>query len=218
MYYANFGSKRYYGAKQTLIEVLAQVRDVDMVLVAGDITTHGTPAESEETMRLILQYCKTVYAVAGNMDSPAIDTWLKDMGIGIGGKGRTRGEVGVVGVSAAPKSILHTPYEVTEDVLGKALEDGWKTIENVPWKIILSHTPPYNTVVDKIRLGIHVGSTALRSFIEERKPQLVICGHIHEARGIDSIGETCVLNCGSAAEGKFAIIEIKNKITVEMHG
>jgi Icc-related predicted phosphoesterase len=51
--------------------------------------------------------------------------------------------------------------------------------------------------VDTLRDGQHVGSTAIRSFIEMARPNFVVCGHIHERAGqhgkIDGIP---VINAG----------------------
>ncbi|MFN8141438.1 MAG: hypothetical protein U0R29_03765 [Solirubrobacterales bacterium] len=42
-----------------------------------------------------------------------------------------------------------------------------------------------------------LGSTAILKAIEEKQPQLAVCGHIHEAWGKESkIGPTEVVNLG----------------------
>ncbi len=56
--------------------------------------------------------------------------------------------------------------------------------------VLLCHTPPYQTVLDRAALDgkmvdhapldVHVGSIALRRFIEKRQPALTLHGHIHE--------------------------------------
>lgn len=71
--------------------------------------------------------------------------------------------------------------------------------------IILLHTPPHETnldragldgkFVDYVPLDLHVGSIAVRRFIESRQPLLTLHGHIHESARItgswrDSIGRT----------------------------
>jgi uncharacterized protein len=57
--------------------------------------------------------------------------------------------------------------------------------------IFLFHAPPYGTsldragldgrMVDHAPLDVHVGSIAVRRFIEERQPLLTLHGHVHEA-------------------------------------
>ncbi|MBI3051658.1 hypothetical protein HYY74_04320 [Candidatus Woesearchaeota archaeon] len=49
------------------------------------------------------------------------------------------------------------------------------------------------------------GSSGVRKAIDELKPDLVLCGHVHEARGIEEmIGSTKVVNVAT----KERIIEV----------
>jgi Icc-related predicted phosphoesterase len=45
---------------------------------------------------------------------------------------------------------------------------------------------------------------------------VVICGHIHEARGIDMIGTTRIVNCGPAGKGEYAGIYFVENVTMEL--
>ncbi|HSC27773.1 MAG TPA: metallophosphoesterase [Vicinamibacterales bacterium] len=57
--------------------------------------------------------------------------------------------------------------------------------------IVLFHTPPYRTALDRaaldgrmidhVPLEVHVGSIAVRRLIEERQPPVTLHGHIHES-------------------------------------
>ena len=49
-----------------------------------------------------------------------------------------------------------------------------------------------------------------------KKPLLVVTGHIHEARGIDKIDETIIVNPGPAHMVRYAIIELGEKIHVKL--
>ncbi|MBW3011670.1 metallophosphoesterase [Candidatus Woesearchaeota archaeon] len=70
-----------------------------------------------------------------------------------------------------------------------------------PKKIVLmTHAPPYNTKVDQIH-GNCAGNKSIRDFIEKVKPDIVICGHLHENEGKqDKIGSSRIINPGY--EGK----------------
>src|SRR5205823_2254343 len=46
--------------------------------------------------------------------------------------------------------------------------------------VYVCHTPPYNTPLDQMHGGRHVGSPGLRAFIEAHNPLLTLHGHIHE--------------------------------------
>lgn len=80
--------------------------------------------------------------------------------------------------------------------------------------ICLFHSPPVDThldraatdgmMIDHCPLDLHVGSVAIRRFIEERQPAVTLHGHIHESARItgswmDRIGRTCCL--GAAHDG-----------------
>jgi len=71
--------------------------------------------------------------------------------------------------------------------------------------VFLCHAPPYDThldraaldgvMVDGVPLDVHVGSIAMRRFIERRQPLLTLHGHIHESARLsqawrDRIGRT----------------------------
>jgi Icc-related predicted phosphoesterase len=47
----------------------------------------------------------------------------------------------------------------------------------------------------------------VRRIAEEYRPHLLLCGHIHEARGEDTIGPTKVLNPGPFGNGGYIWIE-----------
>ena len=47
--------------------------------------------------------------------------------------------------------------------------------------------------------------------IEEHKPDINICGHIHEAQSIDKIGETIVMNPGQIMTGGACLIQIDDE-------
>ena len=94
--------------------------------------------------------------------------------------------------------------------------------ENKEGKVIfVSHTPPKDTKLDLISkkahpkvAGTHGGSKLTRKIIESHQPSLSICGHTHESWGKDKIKKTLIVNTGSAADGKAAIIDIDKKIKV----
>jgi Icc-related predicted phosphoesterase len=67
--------------------------------------------------------------------------------------------------------------------------------------IWVCHTPPRDTRCDMIFARRHVGSRALRGFIERHQPPLVLSGHIHESPRVsaawrDRVGRTVVVNPG----------------------
>jgi hypothetical protein len=66
--------------------------------------------------------------------------------------------------------------------------------------VLVCHAPPFGTALDKIRPGLHAGSTAVRDFINENQPAHFFCGHIHEAEGVAiEMGVTHARNVGKQA-------------------
>jgi Icc-related predicted phosphoesterase len=67
--------------------------------------------------------------------------------------------------------------------------------------VFVLHSPPRDTRCDMIGAQAHVGSRAIRAFIEEHRPPLVLSGHIHESPRVsssyrDRVGDTTVVNPG----------------------
>ena len=75
--------------------------------------------------------------------------------------------------------------------------------------VLLLHTPPCDTPLDRaaldgktyehVPLDVHVGSIAVKRFIEERQPLLTLHGHIHESASLSGewkirIGRTVCIN------------------------
>ena len=99
----------------------------------------------------------------------------------------------------------------TEEITSTEKENG--TIKNdlknlkelsTPEKTIyVIHAPPFNTNLDVITTGAHVGSKAVREFMEQWQPFLALHGHIHESPKMsgswkDKIGKTPCINVGSS--------------------
>jgi Icc-related predicted phosphoesterase len=67
--------------------------------------------------------------------------------------------------------------------------------------LFVCHSPPRDTRCDLVYARQHVGSRALRAFLERHQPPLVLSGHIHESPRMssawrDAIGRTVVVNPG----------------------
>jgi len=198
-----------------LERILCDVGTVDAILLAGDVTHFGTPDEAETLVQLARRFCPVVFAVAGNCDSQKIDRRLAELDVSLMGIAAVHGGVGFFGVSAMPPW-AGGMYELTEERMATALRSGRDQVEDVDRHVVLSHTPPRGSAVDRTRSGKHVGSTAVRELIDQMQPALVVCGHIHEARGTDRIGETAVVNCGPAARGFYAVVDLDEEAKVRL--
>ncbi len=189
-------------------EAAASVGPVDVLVIGGDITTFGTPDDAERAIELWRPLAPRLLAVAGNCDSPEIDERLVELGVSVDGSGVILDGVGIFGVSASPHTPLHTPYEVPDDELGRRAESGQADVGDATVRLFCPHAPPFGTRCDRLSSGEHVGSAALRAFVERTQPDIVLCGHIHESRGVDLLGSSQIVNPGPVAAGHHALVEI----------
>ncbi|MHA1593768.1 MAG: metallophosphoesterase family protein [Candidatus Baldrarchaeia archaeon] len=107
----------------------------------------------------------------------------------------------------------NSPREKNEKGISKDLEKLWNKVNVDPEKVILNfHCPPFGTRLDlapKLDKNLrpvyvlgeqqreHVGSRAVRKFIEKYQPLLGLHGHIHESYASEKIGRTLCVNPGS---------------------
>jgi uncharacterized protein len=85
----------------------------------------------------------------------------------------------------------------------------------------LFHSPPNNTDLDQLYSGLHVGSIAIREFIEINQPYLTLHGHIHETvevsgRFIQKLGNTICISSGNhEGNEKLAVIVFELEKPIE---
>jgi hypothetical protein len=107
----------------------------------------------------------------------------------------------------------NTFRELPEDELGKRVDEIVSKVNDPTRTIFNFHAPPYGSGLDQapaldenmnILAGGQamrpVGSTSIRTAIEDVQPLLGLHGHIHESRAAVRIGRTLALNPGSAYE------------------
>jgi len=201
---------------------VARLRDkalkerADVLLICGDITHFGTIQATERILK-VLSHSSKVLFVHGNCDPSELSERKR---IGNSENLHSR-HVNIDGLSfIGSGGSLRTPFETrieyTEEQISNHLKNALLELGNMR-VIVVSHDPPFNTKLDRIYSGEHVGSLALREFILIRKPIIVACGHIHEGRGIDKISDSIIVNPGPTFNGYCALAEInENQVTVEL--
>ena len=85
------------------------------------------------------------------------------------------------------------------------LAQAYAGVADAPVHLMVCHTPPYATKLDRLINGTPVGSPAVRRFIEMYEPHVCISGHIHESPGVDLIGRTKILNAGPSSAGGYIV-------------
>lgn len=105
----------------------------------------------------------------------------------------------------------NTFKECSEEELCEKIEKLVSQVKDIDNSIFNLHAPPYGSGLDeapeidetlkqKSRVLVPVGSTAVRDAIEKYQPLLGLHGHIHEAKAFTKIGRTLCINPGSSYE------------------
>ena len=133
-------------------------------------------------------------------------------------------DIGCVSPEEGVRTVEVSDYEMKYSTIKKDLEE-FIASEDLSKSIILFHSPPYKTKLDRaaldgksidyVPLDVHVGSIAIQRFIENRSPYLTLHGHIHESARLtgdfmDKINNSIMLN--SAHEDMKELCLIKFQI------
>lgn len=182
--------------------------EFDAVLIAGDLTDFGP---DEKALELLGMFTKPVLAVPGNCDNVSLLKILDEKTISLHNSFHKIGELTFVGLGGSNPTPFNTPFELSEKRIGEYIGMLLSRLNTSKKIILLSHFPPRNTT-DRLPVG-NVGSVALARFLG--RFDLIVCGHIHECRGIVRVKGTQVVNPGQASKGQAAMITIDDEITVE---
>ena len=177
------------------------VKQFDVVAVGGDIGELGL-------LYRVVDFAvgKQVFIVLGNHDYPIEEMYAAKMvfhGTSLKVGAFTMGGVGgSLPVNGGPLELDETELLILARNLG-------------PVDILVAHQPPIDTRCDIVYEGLgelgakHIGSVAIRKYIEETQPLLALVGHIHESPGVDAIGRTVVVNPGPFMTGNYAEVELE---------
>jgi len=187
-----------------------------LIVFTGDLIDVGADVRGFTRMdiaRLVLEELGALNVpflmVPGNQDRDIISL-LEEGGVSIHGTGKIVKGVGFYGFGGATTP-FGSPFEPEEGVIEAGLRKAYENVKNADIKVQVTHKPPINTKLDIITSGAHVGSEVVRKLIEEFKPTAAICAHIHEARGVDLIGNTKIVNPGRFPEGYCGLVDIDVK-------
>ncbi|MBV9195744.1 MAG: metallophosphoesterase [Solirubrobacterales bacterium] len=204
----------------------------DLVLLAGDLTTHGDPAQGAVLAEACAQLDVPVFAVLGNHDWHAnradeLVAALADGGVRVldrnwvvcqpGGL-----EVGIVGVKGfvggfpgshlpdfGEPSLRGIYRETSREV--EALDRGLREIALCPTRIVLLHYAPTAATIVGEPEGIwaFLGTDRLAAPIAEHEPDLVLHGHAHSGTFEAAIGDVPVYNVSVPVMGRdFWLFEL----------
>jgi Icc-related predicted phosphoesterase len=205
---------------------------VDLILLAGDLTTHGEPEQAAILADAARDAEVPVLAVLGNHDwhsnrRDEVAAALSDGGIDVLDRDHrildvAGAEVGVVGckgfVGGFPGS--HMP-DFGEPLLREVYAEGMREVDAVdaglrevalcPFRIVLLHYSPAAETLEGERRDIwaFLGSDRLAVPIREHAPDLVLHGHAHAGTFAGHIAEVPVHNVSVPVMGEdFWVFEM----------
>ena len=185
----------------------AEKEKVDLVILCGDLTEGN-----KQTKGIISPFTKRnkkVLLIPGNHDSFATADFLAELyGVkNIHGYSVRYEDVGIFGCSA----VNIGPGQLTESEIYGLLKKGFNKIKYLNKKIMVTHTPPTNTKIERLshafigNKNVDVASKGVEAAVRRLKPDVLFCSHLHEAEGIEErLDKTLIVNVGR----KGKIIEI----------
>jgi Icc-related predicted phosphoesterase len=225
----HYNEQRREEALETLAGLDARA---DLLLLAGDLTTHGEPEQAAVLAEACAQLEIPVFAVLGNHDWHAnrrdeLVAALADGGIRVLDRDwatcEAAGlEVGIVGakgfVGGFPGShlpdfgepSLRSIYRETSREV-EALDQGLREIALCPTRIVLLHYAPTEATIAGEPPGIwaFLGTDRLAAPIAEHEPDLVLHGHAHAGTFEGAIGNVPVYNVSVPVIGRdFWLFEL----------
>jgi uncharacterized protein len=168
----------------------ASQENVDLVIIAGDLSNSKGKIEG-----IIGEFKKENLEVAiipGNHDNMAEINFLeKKYNIkNLHGYAFKKNNVGIMSCGYSNVG----PHIIDDNKLFEMLKQQHEYVKDSEKKILLTHTHPHDSILG---LNFFPGSKGVKKAIEMFKPDLHICGHIHETQGIEEIiGQTKVVNVG----------------------
>ena len=203
----------------------AAADDCDLILLAGDLTTHGLPEQAAVLADACRGVTVPVIAVLGNHDhhsgrADEVTAELERGGLVVLDRGHTvleigEVEVGIVGtkgfVGGFPgaeipdfgEPALRQIYRETSAEVD-ALEEGLEAVAGCHKRIVLLHYAPISDTIVGEPEGIwaFLGSGRLAGPIGMHRPELVVHGHAHHGQAKGSIGTVPVYNVAVHVTGQ----------------
>lgn len=180
-------------AAERLVEIS---READVVIGAGDFATMRMGLEGE--IEALSAITVPTVLVPGNAESDT-ELWQACRGWPaahvLHGEAKEIAGIRFFGLGGG---IPPTPFPWSFDLSD---EEAAAKLESCPeGAVLVVHSPPKGHV-DEAH-GRHLGSEAILSAIERKRPVLAVCGHVHQGWGSEAtVGTTPVFNVGPG--GRF---------------
>ncbi|RLF20634.1 MAG: hypothetical protein DRN15_07030 [Thermoprotei archaeon] len=208
------------GAISRLRKALLQTKvRPECIIVAGDLTHFGDYDQAKEIIKLLRELGSSdIVYVPGNCDPPSLLNREIQGAHLIHLRPYMSNDLIFIGIGGGGISPFNTYIEFTEEefeyLTNKLLHLVKKRRDHV---VLVTHQPPYMTSLDIVYSGEHIGSKSIRRLIQALRPLLHVCGHVHEARGIERLNSTHSINPGPLRKGYYAIARVSlDKQIVEL--
>ena len=191
--------------------------DIDLVLICGDITNFGPLDFVKKFIDNVKSTGVDIIGIHGNCDPEGVSEEVVNSGaIFIHNNVVSYDDVILFGFGGSNPTPFNTPSEFDDSVIYESLKDlfaDYDFVNNGDGKLhlLVTHAPPFDTLVDELPDGGHAGSMGVRKIIEEFQPDINLCGHIHESRSKDKINNTLIFNPGPLEENYVVLIEVIDK-------
>ena len=178
----------------------AETEKVDLVILCGDLTQ-----EEQSTEGIIGPFLKKgqrVVIIPGNHETFATADFLAELYSikNLHGCYLKYKDLGIFGCGGADIGLS----KLTEDEIFYNLKKGFQGVKDLKKRIMVTHIHPEKSIIEKFSRFV-AGSKSVRKAIDEFKPDILICGHVHEAEGLEEqIGNTKVINVSKSGK----IIEV----------
>src|ERR1700722_13814002 len=166
-----------HGDKAALERLMAI--EADYYFAAGDLANFWRGLDAMGP--IMLRRADRMYVLPGNHESETdVERFCREFGFQ-DFHGRTMPIAGynVAGLGYSNPTPFDTPGEYSEQELRERL-DKFSGLDPL---VLICHTPPKGTALDRAGAGQHFGSVAIGEFIQREQPLYFFCGHIHEAAG-----------------------------------
>jgi uncharacterized protein len=203
----------------------------DIVLLAGDLTTHGRPEEAQVLAEASQLAGLPVFSVLGNHDwhsdhAAEVSAVMQEAGVTVLDRSWATcdvdgTQVGIVGtkgfVGGFPGShlpdfgepLLRQVYaETGRDAA--AIHEGLRATEDCDFRIVLLHYSPTLMTLqgERPEISVLLGSDRLAHPIADHVPDLVLHGHAHAGRFEGTIGTVPVFNVALPMKREFWVFDL----------
>ena len=219
---------------------------VDVILLAGDLTTHGEPEQAQIVADAVRDVGVPVLTVLGNHDwhvdrADELQAVLQEAGVVVLDKHRSHHvidicdtQLGVAGVKGfmggfqgthlpdfGEPSLRGVYRESVEEA--EALGEGLRAIQMCPFRIVLMHyAPTTETLVgERESIWTFLGTDRLAPPLLEHNPDMVLHGHAHAGTFEGRLGQVPVYNVSVPVLGEdFWVFELageRRRVPSEVH-